>query len=78
MLSLSHPAPIACPNAGTELENRKLNTNAITMPEITMGITKIVRSAVLPRMREVSPTARRKATALTSSTVTAAKPNVKR
>ena len=78
MLSLSQPIPSACPRAGTELEKRKLKTKAMTMPEITIGITKIVRSPVLKRMREVSPTASRNATAFTTITVTAAKPKVKR
>ena len=46
MLSLSQPMPSACPSAGSELENRKLKTKAMTMPEITIGMTKIVRSPV--------------------------------
>ena len=50
MLSLSQPIPSACPSAGTELENRKLKTKAMTMPEITIGMTKIVRSPVLQRI----------------------------
>ena len=64
--------------AGTVLENRKLKTKAMMMPEITIGMTKIVRSAVLNRIRE---SARRPAGMPARSptiTVTAAKPNVNR
>src|SRR5690625_7771815 len=48
-----NPTPSACPRAGTELDSRNLKTNAMMIPEITMGITKIVRSAVWKRIREV-------------------------
>ncbi len=48
------------------------------MPETTMGMTKMVRSADFIRMRDVSPTARRKATTLTAITVTMENPKVKR
>ncbi|MDQ1125948.1 hypothetical protein QE428_000981 [Microbacterium sp. SORGH_AS 505] len=48
------------------------------MPEMTMGITKIVRRPVLKRMRAVSPTASRNAAMLTTITVAIAKPAVNR
>jgi len=48
------------------------------MPEITIGITKIVRSPVLNRMREVRPTASRNAMTLTTITVAIENPKVKR
>ena len=48
------------------------------MPEITIGITKMVRRPVLKRMREVSPTASRKAITFTTITVAIEKPNVNR
>ena len=48
------------------------------MPEITIGMTKIVRRPVLNRMREVSPTASRNATKLTTITVAIENPNVNR
>ena len=54
MLSWSHAMPEIVPNAGTELENRNLKTKAMMMAEITIGITKIVRSGVFSRIRDVS------------------------
>ena len=47
-------------------------------PEITIGITKMVRSGVLSRMRDVSPTASRNESTFTTTTVAIANPNVKR
>ena len=48
------------------------------MPEITMGITKTARNPVFSLMREVRPMARSNAMTFTRSTVTIAKPKVKR
>jgi len=48
------------------------------MPEITMGMTKTVRSAVLNLTRVVRPTASRNAATLTTITVASEKPNVNR
>ncbi len=47
------------------------------IPETTIGITKIVRSAVFARILAVSPMARVRATALTRITVHSATPMVK-
>src|SRR5699024_5732153 len=68
--------PPACPMAGTVLANRYLNTNAITIGETTIGITKIVRSVVLNRMLDVNPTASANAVIFTRITVTSENPNV--
>ena len=70
--------PEMVPNAGTEFENRNLKTNEMTMAEITIGITKIVRSGVFSRIRDVSATARSRAMMFTATTVTSENPNVNR
>ena len=47
------------------------------MPEITIGMTKTVRSALVKRIRAVRPTASRKAAMLTTITVATEKPKPK-
>ena len=48
------------------------------MPETTIGMTKTARRLTFSRMRDVSPTASRKAATFTTSTVTSENPNVNR
>lgn len=48
------------------------------MPETTIGMTKMVRSADFMRIREVSPTANRNAITFTAITVTIENPKVNR
>jgi len=50
----------------------------MTIPEITIGMTKMVRIATFARILPVSPTASRKDTMLTTTTVTSEKPTVNR
>jgi len=58
-------------------EKRKLKTNAMMIPDSTIGRTNTARSAFLARIREVRPMARSRAMTLTRITVTTATPIVK-